>query len=195
MLACGSNIEAGSDTTAVALSSALYLLYSNPDKLAKLRKEIDIKAADGSISDPLTFQEAQNMTYLQAVMKETLRLHPAVGTILPRIVPRSGIELSGHYFPAGTEVGLNAWVLHNSRDTYGPDPEVFRPERWIGHERTSIIDSMMNISLLELTKVVPEIVRKVDLELEHPGKPLETTCVWFVYPRYSGWFKVRDSKA
>lgn len=90
---------------------------------------------------------------------------------------------------------MNAWVLHYSRDIYGPDPEVFRPERWIGHERTSIIDSMMNISLLELTKVVPEIVRKVDLELEHPGKPLETTCVWFVYPRYSGSFKVRDAKA
>lgn len=114
MLACGSNIEAGSDTTAVTLSSALYLLYSNPDKLAKLRKEIDIKAAEGSISDPLTFQEAQNMTYLQAVMKETLRLHPAVGTILPRIVPRGGIELSGHYFPAGVRYQSRALTF------YGP---------------------------------------------------------------------------
>ncbi|KAH7237944.1 cytochrome P450 [Fusarium solani] len=206
--ACGSNIGAGSDTTAVTLSSTLFFLYSNPDKLAKLRREIDTKAADGSISDPVTFQEAQNMAYLQAVIKETLRLHPAVGTILPRVVPRGGMELSGHYFPEGTEVGVNAWVLHYSKDIYGPDPEVFRPERWIGDEKTSIMDSMMfafgagsrtcigrNISLLELTKVVPQIVRKFDLELEHPGKPMDTTCAWFVYPHYNGRFKIRETKA
>jgi cytochrome P450 len=99
--ACGSNIGAGSDTTAVTLSSALYYLFQNPDKLKKLRQEIDQKAAEGSLSDPITFQEAQDMTYLQAVIKETLRVHPAVGTILPRIVPRGGMELSGIYFPEG----------------------------------------------------------------------------------------------
>ncbi|KAF4462515.1 Pisatin demethylase [Fusarium albosuccineum] len=205
--ACGSNIGAGSDTTAVTLSSALYYLYSNPVKLEKLRQEIDSKATDGSISDPVTFQEAQNMTYLQAVMKESLRLHPAVGTILPRVVPRGGMELSGHYFPEGTEVGVNAWVLHYSKDIYGPDPQVFRPERWIGDEKTSIMGSMMfafgagsrtcigrNISLLEMTKVIPQIVRKFDLVLEHPGKPMDTTCAWFVYPHYNGRFKVRGTK-
>lgn len=99
--ACGSNIGAGSDTTAVTLSSALYHLYKNPDKLEKLRHEIDQKAKQGVISDPLTFQEAQDMPYLQAVIKETLRIHPAVGTILPRVVPQGGMELSGIYFPEG----------------------------------------------------------------------------------------------
>jgi cytochrome P450 len=99
--ACGSNIGAGSDTTAITLSSALYYLYTNPDKLKKLRQEIDTQAVEGRISDPVTFQEAQGMHYLQAVMKETLRLHPAVGTILPRVVPEGGLELSGYYFPPG----------------------------------------------------------------------------------------------
>jgi len=99
--ACGSNIGAGSDTTAVSLSSVLFYLFSNPDKLEKLRQEIDTKAAEGSVSDPITFQEAQHLSYLQAVIKETLRLHPAVGTILARIVPRGGMELSGYFFPEG----------------------------------------------------------------------------------------------
>ncbi|EEU38516.1 uncharacterized protein NECHADRAFT_55247 [Fusarium vanettenii 77-13-4] len=99
--ACGSNIGAGSDTTAVTLSSTLYFLFRNPDKLDKLRQEIDTKTAEGSISDPVTFREAQDMSYLQAVIKETLRLHPAVGTMLPRVVPRGGMELSGYYFPEG----------------------------------------------------------------------------------------------
>lgn len=42
-----------------------------------------------------------------------------------------------------TEVGVNAWVLHQNKDVYGPDPEKFRPERWIGEEKTSLMESMM----------------------------------------------------
>jgi cytochrome P450 len=51
-----------------------------------------------------------------------------------------------------------------------------------------------NISLLEITKVVPQIVRNFDVEFEHPGKPMETRCAWFVYPKYNGFFKVRASE-
>jgi len=98
---CGSNIGAGSDTTAISLSAALYYLYRNPDKLAKLRDEIDTMADNGLVSDPITFQQAQSMPYLQAVIKETLRIHPAVGTILPRKVPRGGVTLGGTFFPEG----------------------------------------------------------------------------------------------
>ncbi|KAJ5182111.1 cytochrome P450 [Penicillium cf. viridicatum] len=203
--ACSSNITAGSDTTAISLSSCLYYLYTNPDKLKKLRDEIDIMAADGRISDPVTFREAQNMTYLQAVIKEGLRLHPAVGTMLPRVVPKGGMQLEGHYFPEGTEVGANAWALHYNKDIYGPDPQAFRPERWIGDEKTSIMESMMfafgggsrtclgkNISLLEITKVIPQLVRKFDIVLEKPHESMGTQCAWFVYTHYKGWFKVRE---
>lgn len=42
-----------------------------------------------------------------------------------------------------TEVGANAWALHYNKDIYGPDPQAFRPERWISDEKTSIMDSMM----------------------------------------------------
>lgn len=38
---------------------------------------------------------------------------------------------------------MNAWVLHQNKDVYGPDPESFRPERWIGEEKTSLMESMM----------------------------------------------------
>lgn len=38
---------------------------------------------------------------------------------------------------------MNAWVLHQNKDVYGPDPENFRPERWIGKEKTSLMESMM----------------------------------------------------
>lgn len=101
MDACGSNVGAGSDTTGISLSAVLYYLYTNRDKLQILRKEIDTQAAEGRVSDPITFKEAQDLPYLQAVIKEVLRLHPAVGTILPRVVPPGGLELSGYYFPPG----------------------------------------------------------------------------------------------
>lgn len=101
MDACGSNVGAGSDTTAISLSAFLYYLYTNRDKLQKLRDEIDTQAAEGRVSDPITFKEAQGLPYLQAVIKEVLRLHPAVGTILPRFVPPGGLELSGYHFPPG----------------------------------------------------------------------------------------------
>lgn len=50
------------------------------------------------------------MPYLDAVVKEALRLHAAVGLPLWRAVPEGGAEIAGQYLPAGTKVGTNAWV-------------------------------------------------------------------------------------
>lgn len=94
------NINAGSDTTAITLSAALYYLYSNPATLAKLRAEVDAAA-----SDPVTFAEAQKMAYLQVVIKEALRRHPAIIPMLPRQVPEGGAELGGYFFPAKVSSG------------------------------------------------------------------------------------------
>ncbi|KAJ5182091.1 hypothetical protein N7449_012238 [Penicillium cf. viridicatum] len=176
MDSCGSNIGAGSDTTAITLSASLFYLYRNPEKLDKLRHEIDTQAAKGQISDPVTYQEAHGMPYLQAVIKETLRLHPAVGTILARSVPQGGVHLGGYYFPEGTEVGSNAWVLHYNKEIYGPDANVYMPERWLDMDKSSTRESMFlafgagsrtcigkNISMLEMSKLLPQIVRNFDI--------------------------------
>lgn len=124
-----SNIAAGSDTTAAALSGILYHLLKNPDKLQKLRDEMEQFAADGKLSSPVQFKETQQMPYLQAVMKEGMRVHSAVGLPLWRVVPEEGLDLCGRFFPPGTIVGLNAWCAHYSADIF-EDPYAFRPERW-----------------------------------------------------------------
>jgi cytochrome P450 len=180
MNACGSNIGAGSDTTAISLSAAIAYLSMNPNALAKLRQELDDAMNNGVLSNPVTFKEAQNLPYLQAVIQESLRVHPAVGAPLTRVIGKDGAHLAGQYFPAGTEVGVNPWVLHNNKDVFGPDASEFKPERWLtedSEKRVAMDRNFLafgagprtcigkNISLLEMYKVIPQIVRQFDFEI------------------------------
>lgn len=98
-LSSAANIAAGSDTTSIALSAIMYNLCKHPVVLDELRRELENSEATGSISSPITFREAQGLPYLQAVIKESLRLHPATGFTMPRLVPQGGKHLAGSYFP------------------------------------------------------------------------------------------------
>ncbi|RDW71427.1 hypothetical protein BP6252_07990 [Coleophoma cylindrospora] len=196
---CLSNIGAGSDTTAITLSSIFYHLIQHPQTMHKLRNEIDTAHAAGTISDPITFKEAQGLPYLQAVIKEGLRIHPATGLGLQRIVPNPGMHLSGQFFPGGSTVGINAWVAHQNTSIYGPDASAWRPERWIEFEeqgRTGEVEKYFlsfglgsrtcfgkNISLLEMSKLVPFVLRRFDFRLaeeEMQDGVWATKSRWFV---------------
>lgn len=96
------NIAAGSDTTGLTLGAAIYYLARNKSCAEGLREEIDTR----QLSTPISFSEAQQMPYLQAIIKEVLRVHPAVGLPLPRAVPAPGIELEGYFFPEGVSVAI-----------------------------------------------------------------------------------------
>lgn len=131
-----SNIGAGSDTTSVSLASILYNLITSPESIKKLRKEIEDATAEGNVKDNLvSWAASQEMPYLQACIKEGLRLHPATGLPLWRVVHEGGSDVCGQFFPAGQEVGLNTWVAHYDKDIWGEDVETFRPERWIEAEK------------------------------------------------------------
>ncbi|OJJ30776.1 hypothetical protein ASPWEDRAFT_117503 [Aspergillus wentii DTO 134E9] len=188
------NVFAGSDTTAIALRAIIYLLITHPDKLSKVQAEIDTAAQQGHLSNPLSYRESlTHLPYFAAVMKEAMRLHPSVGLILERHVPSTGATICHQYLPPGTVVGINAWVLHHNEDIY-PDPESFIPERWLdssadklremeqsffafgGGSRTCI---GKNISLMEMHKVLPQLLRTFEIRL-HEGRPWKTRNVWFV---------------
>lgn len=127
-----SNIVAGSDTTALSLSSVLYHLVRTPRALRKLREEIARGVEEVMFtSERVGFKASQEMPYLQACIKEGLRLHPGTGLPLWRTVNEGGATISGQYFPARAEVGINTWVVHYDADIWGADVEDFRPERWI----------------------------------------------------------------
>ncbi|KAL2220480.1 cytochrome P450 [Thermoascus aurantiacus ATCC 26904] len=130
-----SNIFAGSDTTAISLRAIIYYLLKNPERMARLMEEMENRRREGRLSDPVKLSEAMNMPYLQACMYEALRLHPAVGMSLPRVVPKGGITVDGRFIPEETIIGVNPWVVHRDTSVYGDDVEEFRPERWLGKEK------------------------------------------------------------
>ncbi|KAF2008693.1 cytochrome P450 oxidoreductase [Aaosphaeria arxii CBS 175.79] len=192
-----SNIIAGSDTTAVSLCSVFFHLLTSPSALQKLRQEIDQKCPQGQ---RVTFKISQDMPYLQAVIKEALRLHPATGLPLWRVVPEGGFHIEEYSLPAGTNIGINTWVAHYDKRIYGDDAHLFRPERW---EEAKENDKMRyqameanfmpfglgsrtclgrHISTLEMSKLVPEIVRTLDLDLTISKEQWKTINYWFVKP-------------
>lgn len=193
------NVTAGSDTTAIALTTVISYLSMYPNTLTALRNELDAAAAAGNLSDPATFQEAQKLPYLQAVIMEALRIHPAVGAPLTRVAGPQGLQIAGYFFPPGTEIGVNAWVIHYNKSIFGPDAQVFRPERWLteNKEERAVLDRNFlsfgngartcigkNISLLEMSKVVPQIVRKYDFEIQPDaeGQKFSWRTRWFSKP-------------
>lgn len=122
---------AGSDTTAISLRSMFYYLLKNQDCLRKLVTEIDNMNDNGELSDPITFAESSRLKYLQACMHEAMRMHPAVGQLLERLVPEGGASVAGVWLPGGTIVGVNPWVVSRDKSVYGADADIYRPERWL----------------------------------------------------------------
>lgn len=123
-----SNTYAGSDTTAISLRALLYHLLKNPASLAKLRAEIDNFKG---LSNPISWAEAKKMPYLDACVKEALRIHPAPAMLLERVVPKGGRDICGRFFEEGTIVGINPWVVQRDKSVFGDDAHHWRPERWL----------------------------------------------------------------
>lgn len=122
---------AGSDSTASTMQSFSWHVLRNPAIYAKLKKELDDATAAGKLSDMPQWNEAQALPYFQACLKEAMRIRPAVGLNISRLVPPEGAEIGGQKFPGGTRVAVNGWVLHRNKEIFGTDCETFRPERWL----------------------------------------------------------------
>ncbi|KAK7742358.1 hypothetical protein SLS53_004503 [Cytospora paraplurivora] len=210
---------AGSETTAISLGAVFYYLLRNPHAMGRLRAELDEAGREGAFADNETglvaWVESQKLQYLDACIKEAFRLHPAAGLPLERIVPPQGAEIAGHFVPGGTIVGCSAWVIHRNREIFGEDVEVYRPERWLVDEtkdkqreeaRIKEMSRAMlqfgmgsrtclgkNISLLEMYKLVPSVLRRFEIGFKDPSKDWKLYNAWFV-KQFDFWttFSVRD---
>ncbi|KAM0788765.1 hypothetical protein ACM66B_002856 [Microbotryomycetes sp. NB124-2] len=174
--AAGSILGAGSDTTAITFRAVLKYIIGDERIYSKVMAELQTAVDEGKLQfgqDPITYGQGVNLEYFQACLKETLRLHAAVPWTLPRVVPAEGATIAGRYFPGGVEVAMSPYVVHRRQEAFGPDAHLFRPERWLEADtetkRTmernlitfgagSRVCIGKNISLMEITKVVPTLL-------------------------------------
>ncbi|KAI9370226.1 cytochrome P450 [Aspergillus egyptiacus] len=132
LIQCKAAMFAGADSTAVMLSTILFHLVRRPDVREKLNAELRDR------HHTTTSVDYQSLPYLQAVIREGLRLGMANPTRLTRLVPAhnnnnnnsTGCTVSGVYLPPGTIVGAAAYVLHHDASVF-PRPFEFLPERWL----------------------------------------------------------------
>ncbi|KAL2799529.1 cytochrome P450 [Aspergillus keveii] len=192
-----SNVTAGSDTTSILTRSVFYQLLTHPDKLQRLMDELDQAEQEGRLSEYVSWQEAQQLPYLDAVIKEAGRLHPPFGLHLERHVPPEGAVICGTHLPGGTIVGINSWAIHRREDPFGKDADEFRPERWLlcdEAQRRKMGRALMtfgagrrvclgkHISILEMYKLIPSVFRKYKLEFAVPdGRSYHVHNRWFVH--------------
>nr|AHX24369.1 CYP76A26-like protein [Vinca minor] len=116
---------AGSETTSISIEWGFTELLRNPNAFKKVREEIDRVVG---INRMVEESDMENLPYLQAVVKETLRLHPALPMLLPRNTMED-TEYMGYLVPKGTQVFVNAWAIGRDAE-YWEDPLSFKPERF-----------------------------------------------------------------
>jgi benzoate 4-monooxygenase len=186
-------MNAGSDTTAAALSSTLYHLLSNLHCLEKVRHEVDEQLPFNSDEEPenavSAYSSVSNLPYLRACIDETLRLRPPIAFQLPRLVHApEGATISGHHIRQGTVVAVSPYSIHRNEDLY-PDPDAFNPDRWLDQSNPEQQRRLKaynipfsqgsracigrHIAIVELQIVISTLVRRYDMSLSTPDQPLE----------------------
>jgi cytochrome P450 family 110 len=116
-------LTAGQMTTAVALAWSLYELGRHPAITAKLRAELDSAGPDAEPNLILT-----SMPYLDAIVKETIRLHPILSECAR--IPMEPVQIRGRTVQPGQALVVSIVSIHHNPDTY-PEPDSFKPERFL----------------------------------------------------------------
>ncbi|KAI8680400.1 hypothetical protein NCS57_00320500 [Fusarium keratoplasticum] len=196
------NVLAGGDSTAGAMRSVAYHVVKDPAVYKKLIAEIE--SANLSLPVP-QWKEISKLTYFDAVMRESMRIAPAVGLMLEREVPEGGFELpDGRFIPANTKVGINPCVVTRDAGVFGDDVDTFRPERWLRrddetedeytqrfrrmHECTELMFGHgtrvcmgKHMAKIEMYKLFATVYANYDVKLTSPDHEWKYHNSWFMY--------------
>ncbi|KAG8218218.1 cytochrome P450 [Butyriboletus roseoflavus] len=123
---------AGRDTTAATLTFGVYMLSQHPDVLARLRAEI---IANVGVSSRPTHDNMRDMKYLRAFINEVLRLYPPVPFNV-RLSTEAQVwpALNGGkpiFIPPNTITMYSVFLMHRRKDLWGPDADLFDPDRFL----------------------------------------------------------------
>jgi len=117
---------AGTDTTHTALEWTMTELLKHPEVMKKAQDEIR-RITGNKIS--VTQDDVEKTLYLKAVIKESLRLHPPIPTLIPRESTKD-VKVQGYDILAKTRVIINAWAIGRDPSSW-ENPDEFRPERFL----------------------------------------------------------------
>ncbi|KAL6220326.1 hypothetical protein ACLB2K_008082 [Fragaria x ananassa] len=127
-------IAGGSDTTLVTLTWTISLLLNNVNVLNKAQEELDTVIGRENF---VTESDLGKLVYIQAIVKETLRLYPAAPLSAPHEF-NEDCTLAGYHVPKGTRLITNLWKIHTDAGTWS-DPLEFKPERFMTtHKNTDV---------------------------------------------------------
>ncbi|CAI8605286.1 unnamed protein product [Vicia faba] len=120
---------AGTDTVTSTVEWAMAELLHNPNIMSKAKSELNELIGKGNL---VKESDIAKLPYLQAIVKETFRLHPAVPFLLPRKAEMD-LEINGYKVPKGAQVLVNVWAIGRDPDLWD-NPNEFLPERFLGSD-------------------------------------------------------------
>ncbi len=167
-------LMAGHETTGTALSWAFERILSLPDVERRIRDELNALVGNGA----MTAAHLSQMNYLDAVVKESLRIRPIMPVGGARLVKRA-FEIGGHVIPPGAIVVNAMYLLHRRRELY-PEPDDFKPERFLGkrvidpYEWTPFGGGVRRclgyaFALFEMKSILATILSQARLRIENPN--------------------------
>ncbi|KAI0015452.1 cytochrome P450 [Xylariomycetidae sp. FL0641] len=209
-------IVAGSDTTAGGLRGVMLYLLTNPRVYRRLQGEIDDAVKHGlapAAPDVISHAQARKLPYLQAVIREAMRVFPPITNPLARDVPRGGdvavIDGQKVAIPEGVSIIPSFTEMYRSAGLFGDDADVFRPERWIEELDPKRLNAMKkandqvfgagrwmclgkNVAMLEMSKVIFELLRNFDWGLINPEKPWKIAALIGLRSITDFWVHVQE---
>ncbi|KAI8954227.1 cytochrome P450 [Xylaria longipes] len=124
-------MAAGTETTSSLLTGLTYYLVKHPDKMKILVDEVRGRF---SSKEDITFEALSKLEYLNACIREGLRVYPPVPSALPREIAEGGNAIMGKWVPGGTRVSVHPTAAYRSPANF-KDPNEFVPERWLGDSK------------------------------------------------------------
>ena len=131
----------GTDTVAILLEWILARMVLHPEIQLKAQAEIEnIVGSSRVVSD----SDIPNLPYLQAIVKECLRVHPPGPLLSWARLAIHDVHVGDHFVPAGTTAMVNMWAITHDEKVWS-DPEMFKPERFID-EDVSVMGSNLKLA-------------------------------------------------
>ncbi|PLB53537.1 cytochrome P450 [Aspergillus steynii IBT 23096] len=161
-------LSAGTETTARALTVATYHLARDNEIVQKLRSEL--KTVLPTPTSRATWTELEKLPYLTAVVHEALRTAFGLVIRLPRVAPTEVLQYKDYTIPPGTPVSSSAYFIHRDPNIF-PEPEKFKPERWIrnGEFDRGLTRYIVSLAYLELYMAFAYLLRRFDFDLHETG--------------------------